>query len=301
MLGVLRTAFSDPVFAAYALRARLGRGGLLRRYAELARGDGIDRLYFVLSFDCDTMDDVAVVWGVHSRLLDMGVKPVYAVPGELLIKGEKTYRRILESGGEFINHGYTEHTYFDVDRGEHASCFFYDRLPADVVSEDIRNGDRCLREFLGHPVQGFRAPHFGTFQKPSQLKFMHAVLAELGYLFSTSTVPLYGLRYGPLVRKFGLCEIPVSGMADRPLTILDTWGCFEAPDRVLAPEDYFRQGVAAAGSMAVGGAGLLNYYADPSHIHDQEIFFKTVEHWLSVAKPVNYREFIGCVPCNGKS
>jgi len=266
----------------------------------LARNAGFDQLYFTLSFDCDTMDDIAVVWDVHSRLLDMGIRPTYAVPGELLIKGEKIYRRILEAGGEFINHGYTEHTYFDTARGEHASCFFYDQLPVATVEEDIRNGDRCLREFLGYPVQGFRAPHFGTFQKVSQLDFLHAVLAELGYLFSTSTVPLYGFRYGPLFKEFGLCEIPVSGMADRPLTILDTWGCFMAPDRVLVPEDYFRQGVAAAQTLADGGAGLLNYYADPSHIHDQEIFFKTVECWLSVAKPVNYRELMEHLPCNKK-
>jgi len=300
MLGALKAVLGNPLFAVYALRAKLGRGGLLRRYARLARNAGFDQLYFTLSFDCDTMDDIAVVWDVHSRLLDMGIRPTYAVPGELLIKGEKIYRRILEAGGEFINHGYTEHTYFDTARGEHASCFFYDQLPVATVEEDIRNGDRCLREFLGYPVQGFRAPHFGTFQKVSQLDFLHAVLAELGYLFSTSTVPLYGFRYGPLFKEFGLCEIPVSGMADRPLTILDTWGCFMAPDRVLVPEDYFRQGVAAAQTLADGGAGLLNYYADPSHIHDQEIFFKTVECWLSVAKPVNYRELMEHLPCNKK-
>lgn len=300
MLGALKTAFKNPVFAAYALRARLGCGNLLKRYVASARNVDVNQCYFTLSFDCDTEDDIAVVWGVHSRLIAMGVRPVYAVPGELLIKGEKIYRRILEAGGEFINHGYTEHTYFDTARGEHASCFFYDQLPSARVEEDIRNGDRCLREFLGHPVQGFRAPHFGTFQKVSQLNFLHTVLAELGYLFSTSTVPLYGFRYGPLFRKFGLWEIPVSGMADRPLTILDTWGCFMAPDRVLTPEDYFLQGIAAARNLADGGVGLLNYYADPSHIHDQELFFKTVEYWLSVAKPVNYRELMEHVLCKKK-
>lgn len=298
MLKKISKALADPAMAAYFLRDKVDPRGLWLRYGALARRVGLDRLYFVLSFDCDIEDDIRVVWEVHTRLANMGAKPVYAVPGELLERGEAVYRRILEAGGEFINHGYTEHTYYDTERSAHASCFFYDQLPLDTVRGDIVNGDRCLKEVLGVEPRGFRAPHFGTFQKEKQLSFMHSVLSELGYAFSTSTTPLYAFRKGPIFRDFGVREIPVSGMGSSPLTILDTWGCFMAPGRSLGPDDYYMEGVTAAESFGRAGVGILNYYADPSHIYDQDIFFKTVEKWLAVATPVTYRELLENMQCN---
>ena len=99
---------------------------------------------------------------------------VYAVPGVLMRKSAEVYRRIADAGGEFINHGYHDHTYFDEARGRYASQFFYDRLPLETVRNDIIEGDRNIRETLGIVPKGFRAPHFGTFQKPAQLRFQHA-------------------------------------------------------------------------------------------------------------------------------
>ncbi|MBI4796652.1 MAG: polysaccharide deacetylase family protein, partial [Deltaproteobacteria bacterium] len=234
----IKEALTNPVGFAYRVRACLDRPGLWRRYASLARGTGLQRLFFILSLDCDTLDDISVAWEVHTRLVDLGIKPVYAVPGELLQKGEKVYRRIHESGGEFLNHGYTEHTYFDPVQKAYDSCFFYDRLPRGRVRQDIIEGDACLREVLGTAPQGFRAPHFGTFQQPEQLRFLHGVLGELGYRFSTSTMPVYAFRYGPVFKQFGVWEIPVSGRESSPLKILDSWTCFMAPDRTLTPGCY---------------------------------------------------------------
>lgn len=261
----------------------------MQRYALLARGAGFRRLYLVLSFDCDTLDDVNVAWGVHSRLLDMGIKPVYAVPGQLLEKGARVYARIRDAGGEFMNHGYTEHTYFDTAQGEHASCFFYDELPLETVRQDVVQGDACLKQVLGIQPRGFRTPHFGSFQKPRQLRFLHSVLRQLDYRFSTSTSPLYAFRYGPAFERYGIREIPVSGMASSPLRILDSWTCFRAPGRTLTPADYLREGFAAAAMYGERGIGLLNYYADPLHIHESPQFFDTVAQWAKVAKPVNYQ------------
>ncbi|MDP2430940.1 MAG: polysaccharide deacetylase family protein [Pseudomonadota bacterium] len=298
MLRKLVSALSSPVDLAYRGRAALAPRGLWNRYAERCRGAGLNKLYFVLSFDCDTVEDAEVAWSVHSRLLDMGVMPVYAVPGELLNRGEAVYRKILETGAEFINHGYREHTYFDSDRGAYASCFFYDQQPRETVREDIVQGDRNLRETLGVQARGFRAPHFGTFQRPAQLRFQHQVLRELGYAFSTSTVPTYAYRFGPVFRRFGLAEIPVSGMGARPLHILDTWTCFEAPNRRFQPQDYLQEGGLAAERFAAIGAGILNYYADPSHIHDRPEFFETVARWAQVAKPVTYVKLLEELQCN---
>lgn len=140
--------------------------------------------------------------------------------------------------------------------------------------------------------QGFRAPHFGTFQRPDQLRFQHGVLRELGYAFSTSTVPLFSFRFGPAFRDFGVLELPVSGMGSRPLRILDSWGCFEAPGRRFGPADYVTQGRLMADRYRALGVGLLNFYADPSHIHDRPEFFETVAYWASIARPVTYSQLL---------
>src|SRR5712691_4605744 len=118
VLRKFKTALTNPMLAAYALWAKLEPRSLLNRYETLAlKRAGLDRLYMVMSLDCDTTDDIRVAWDLNSRLLDMGIKPVYAVPGELLQEGEKVYRRIAETGAEFLNHGYTKHARFDETRG----------------------------------------------------------------------------------------------------------------------------------------------------------------------------------------
>lgn len=292
MLNKVAALLSDPYRVLYGLRARAARDGLDRRYKEAAIQAGMRNLFLTLSFDCDTREDAEVAVAVHERLAEFGVTPTYAVPGELLQRGEKAYGRILEAGGEFINHGYREHTYFDTARGAYASCFFYDQQTLETVHEDIVLGDRNMRSVLGVQARGFRAPHFGTFQKPAQLRFQHGVLKELGYAFSTSTVPLYAYRYGPAFRDFGVLELPVSGMGSRPLRILDSWTCFEAPNRRFGPADYSREGRVAADRYRSLGVGLLNFYADPSHIHDKPEFFETVAYWAQVARPVTYNQLL---------
>ena len=292
LVGRIRSIVNDPVTSWYRARSRFGSSGLHRRYADLCRRRGLDRLFFVLSLDCDTEEDIRAAWGVHTRLVDMGIRPVYAVPGELLRKGEKVYRRISGAGGSFINHGGRSHTYFDGDSKRYRSCFFYDQLPQDVIHEDVIDGDACLKDVLGIAPKGFRTPHFGTFQKPKQLRFLHRILRELGYSFSSSTVPIYGFRYGPMFDRFGVFEFPIGGRAATPFLTLDTWSCFAAPNRQLMPEDYKREGSQIADLMSGLGVGLLNYYADPSHVCDGEIFFETIARWCEIAEPVTFDDLV---------
>ena len=296
MLAKALSVLGDPVQLGYRGLAAAAPERLWRRYGRLTSAAGIDKLYFVLSFDCDTEDDIRVVGDVDARLRDVGVSPVYAVPGELLQKGEKIYSGIAASGGEFINHGYRDHTYFDIERGRYASCFFYDQLSLDVVREDIVRGDHNLRTTLGVAPKGFRAPHFGTFQKPRQLRFQHSVLQELGYSFSTSTLPLYAYRFGPAFREFGVLELPVSGMGSMPLRILDSWTCFAAPERRFGPKDFVREGRLAGERFGALGVGLLNFYADPSHIHDRHEFFEVASYWAKIAKSVTYGQLLAELP-----
>ena len=131
--------FSPQIAARAArLRARVDEGGWMRRQAKLARRAGIDGLYLVLSFDCDTDEDARSRSEVHERLLELGVRPVYAVPGELLGEARASTGASPKTGAEFLNHGGREHTYFDEELGRHASCFFYDEQDPDAVRDGHR-------------------------------------------------------------------------------------------------------------------------------------------------------------------
>jgi len=252
----------------------------------------VNGLFLVLSFDCDTDEDAEVAWEVQQRLNDMGVYPVYAVCGELLRRSAPVYRRIADSGSEFINHGGRQHTEIDPDTGLYRSCFFYDRLPRETIREDILAGDQAVREVIGRPPSGFRAPHFGTFQAREDLRFQHELGQALGYRYCTTTLPEWGLRRGPLFKDFGLYEFPVSGRGSAMDVILDSWCCFQAPDRILGPDDYLREATHALSLYAHGGAGVLNYYADPCHVAAQPRFFEAVAEWVKLAKPCSYSELL---------
>ena len=291
-LSRVAAAVADPRSATYRLRSRVDRSGLFARHGRLARRVGLDRVWLVLSFDCDTPQDAEVAWDVHERLLGLGVCPVYAVPGELLRGAAEVYGRIAATGAEFINHGDRMHAFFDEAAGRWASSFFYDQQPREVLREDVLGGDRAVRDVIGRAPHGFRTPHFGTFQADEQLRWLHGVVGELGYRFSSSTVPSWGFREGPVFNRFGRLELPVSGGGEAPLSILDTWSCFEAPDRVRTPADYERDAAALGAALAEAGAGVLNVYGDPSHIHGRDEFFRAVEGWLDVARPAGYDELL---------
>lgn len=291
-MSKIQTILADPLGFVYEQWGKWDPSFLFNRYQKLAKRSGFNELFFILSFDCDTVEDIKVVWDVHAQLLELGVLPVYAVPGELLKKGEKTYARIRDTGAEFINHGYTEHTYFDQSVAAYRSCFFYDQLSLDTVREDIIRGDHCLKEVLGISAQGFRVPHFGTFQKEAQLRFVHATLKTLGYHFSSSSMPRLGFRHGPIIDRFGILELPVGGRVSRPLEVFDTCGYFMAPDRDKTADDYGQEGIKIANKFARKGVGLLNFYADPIHIHDSPVFFETVARLASIAKTTSYQKLL---------
>jgi hypothetical protein len=291
ILRKLKIAAENPTLAGYYVWSRIDADRLINSYQQRAAKAGLDRLYFILSFDCDRPEDIDAAMDVHWRLMDLGICPAYAVPGELLKIGAKAYQRIAATGAEFLNHGHRWHMYFDPEAGDYRSCFFYDELPQNVVEEDVLLGDQCVKDVIGRRPTGFRTPHFGTFQRETELRFLHRILARLGYLFSTSTTPGFGLRYGPAFRRYGLLEIPVSGRGYSPFEILDSWSCFAAPGRKLTPQDYRRDAVRMAERLQ-GRAGLLNYYCDPSHIVDQPVFFETIQKLVKLAEPLSYGKFV---------
>jgi hypothetical protein len=291
-MGIVRRFANDPVEATFLAWSRAHPGSLFRRYSARARRAGLSGPRLVLSFDCDTDADAEVVEAMHERLRGLGAQPVYAVPGEVLRRGGAVYRRISDSGAEFLNHGHADHTVHLPDGSLGPESLFYDQVDHAAVRRDIELGDQDVRDVLGVQPRGFRTPHFGTFQRPAQLRFLYSVLTDLGYEYSSSTVPLYGLRYGPVYSRHGVSELPVTGTGSAPLEILDSWGCFAAPDRVRTPADYLEEAKSSARLHLSGGTGLLNFYADPAHVHASEEFFEAVRVLLQRAPSVSYSELL---------
>ena len=72
---------------------------------EKASAAGVNRLFLILSFDCDAPEDIEASAVMYERLRAIGVQPEFAVPGELLLRGRTAYRSIAGAGCEFLNHG----------------------------------------------------------------------------------------------------------------------------------------------------------------------------------------------------
>ncbi|HYM11519.1 MAG TPA: polysaccharide deacetylase family protein [Bryobacterales bacterium] len=283
----------DPWRLLYYWRSRHQRAALFAAYDRKAHAAGLDCLHFVLSFDCDTPDDIEASEIAEARLRKMGVKPVYAVPGELLEQGRAVYGAIARRGAEFLNHGFREHVRWDRAVGAYRSCLFYDQISREEAAEDIRCGHAALEQILGVRPRGFRTPHFGTFQKRSQLRWLHWFLRGLGYEFSSSTMPGMAFRYGARFSRLGLFEFPLSGGFTYPLRLLDSWGCYRAPGRTLGEAAYRDEGRQWASLLRRERyAGILNYYVDPSHIVRSEAFFETVHAWTEAAHNCSYAELL---------
>lgn len=285
----LSLCVKDPVSFFYIWKSRLFKNKLYQRYQNMSNQCSLSKCYLILSFDCDTDDDIKVIWDLHRKLNDLGITPSYAVPGQLLEKGEREYSKVYESGAMFFNHGYQQHTYYNKRLNEFSSCYFYDQLSLSEVERDIVNGDRCLNKVFGMNIKGFRTPHFGTFQRSGHLNFLYKTLADLNYQFSSSTSPVFAFRYGPFFYRQGICEFPVTGMVRAPMNIYDTWAFFKAPDRLLKKEDYLLEAKKMSKHMS---CGIINIYGDPSHIYDQPHFFSAMKELVSFATPASFGQFV---------
>lgn len=246
-----------------------------RRYSKLARRAGFDRLYLTLSCDCDTPEDIPAAARLHDWLGERGLRATFAVPGTLLREGREVYRRLAREGGRFLNHGALNHT--QAFQGGYRSVSFYHLMSPEEVERDIIEGHRIFSQVLGEPPTGFRAPHFGLL-RGRDLALIHAILARLGYRYSTSTGPAAAFSRGPVWRRKGLVEIPVLGSYVKPLHVLDSWSHLEGPDRFSVGRRYPELLLMTVDRLIRSGVvGVLNYYLDPSHVVDSRPFYDALE------------------------
>ena len=275
-IGNLIEKLSNPRLIGFYILAQIWPDKIQNRSSQDAVKQGLRESVFVLSFDCDTELDISVVEGVHEKLTRSGIKPIYAVPGELLIQGSKIYRRIHDSGAEFINHGYRRHSEVSLPNRKYYGTFFYEKADRAAVVEDIRLGHEAIHKVLGVNASIFRTPHFGGFAKISHLNHVWKTLEALKYEVSTSTTPYFAFVNGPISFHKGICELPVSADPQRPYQILDSWSYAFGGKRSLSKEKYIAAINQLADEMIAGEIRFLNIYADPSQVYDWPEFFEAI-------------------------
>jgi peptidoglycan/xylan/chitin deacetylase (PgdA/CDA1 family) len=275
-IGNLIAKLSNPRLAGFYLLAQIWPNKIVNKGSQDAVKQGLSESVFVLSFDCDTELDISVVENVHKKLVQKGIKPIYAVPGELLIQGSEVYKRIHDSGAEFINHGYRRHSEVSLPDRKYFGTFFYEQAGRAAVVEDIMLGHEAIHKVLGINTTIFRTPHFGGFAKTSQLDHLWKTLRAFKYEVSTSTTPYFAFVNGPISFHGGICELPVSADPQRPYQILDSWSYAFSEKRSLSKEDYIAAINQLADEMIAGKIRFLNIYADPSQVYDWPEFFEAI-------------------------
>jgi peptidoglycan/xylan/chitin deacetylase (PgdA/CDA1 family) len=248
----------------------------IRHYSSLCQAAGVDRLYLLLTFDCDTDLDIDCAPELDADLRRRGVRAGYAVPGVQLEKGASTWRRLAEHGAEFLNHGARAHA--EWRDGRYWPATFYNELTEAEVVEDITSGHHIVAETIGMFPQGFRAPHFGSFQKPEQLELVYRTVRPLGYRYCSTTIPAVALSRGPVVDMGGIAELPTMGSYRYPTTLLDSWTYLTDRTNYALADEYYDLFAETVQRMTEESLpGILTYYADPSHVMGQKPFERTLD------------------------
>jgi len=264
-------------------------------YARHARNLGLDQLYLILSFDCDTPEDIQAADEIHQWLKARGCNGVFAVPGAQLKEGAATYRKMAAEGVKFINHGAAPHT--EWRDGRYWSITFYDRMTPAEVEADIRLGHRIMTDVLGVAPKGFRAPHFGHYQQPEQLQHIYRILESLDYEYTTTTVPRFLISHGPAYRVGKLHEIPISGTYSSPLKILDSWTNLQSPYTPEITDAYSKAFISSVKQLLRAKIpGLINYYVDPAHVAKSPFFYASLNYCLEAGIPfLTYSKFVDMI------
>ena len=246
------------------------------RYSRMAKEQGFDRLYLLLSFDCDTPEDAQAAAVLDEKLKTLGICRSYAVPGTMLEANPDIYRSIFSRGAEFLNHGYLPHT--QLQEGVYRSTTFYAKMETREVIKDVENGHRAVQSVIGKKPAGFRAPHFGRVPLAMQRDVIRPVLKELGEFYSTQTPPIESVNHGPIWWDRHWPEFPMTGQSRAPYSLLDSYSFLQSPEvRRVTPVygEMLMQAIKDLTKWEI--RGLLNIYVDPSHVADDAGFMKAMQ------------------------
>jgi polysaccharide deacetylase family protein (PEP-CTERM system associated) len=122
-------------------------------------------------------------------LLDRrGVQATFFIVGEVIRSAPALIRRIVDAGHEIGCHTDTHRPLWE--------------MTAESFRDEIQRFKSALRDAVGDvPVRGFRAP---TFSIDRRTEWAFRVLAEEGFTYDSSVVPIQGPLYGCPGAPFGI-------------------------------------------------------------------------------------------------
>lgn len=133
---------------------------------------------------------------------DANVKATFFTLGWVASRQPALMRRIAAEGHELASHGWDHQRVFRMDRGSFA--------------EDLVRSRKAIEDASGAAVTGYRAPSFSIDQRTP---WAHEVLAELGFVYSSSVAPVshdhYGWREAP---RFAFKPVACSDLLEIPVT-----------------------------------------------------------------------------------
>ena len=146
------------------------------------------------------------------RVLDLfdeaAVKATFFTLGWVAERHPALVRRIAEAGHEVASHGWDHRRVFTMTEAEFRT--------------DIGDARKAIEDASGTQVTGYRAPSFSI---DARTPWAHEVLAEQGYVYSSSVAPVahdhYGWREAP---RFAWRPVGGAALIELPVTTLDLVG-----------------------------------------------------------------------------
>ena len=127
------------------------------------------------------------------------VKSTFFVLGWVAERLPTLIQDIVNQGHELASHGYDHRRVTEMNKA--------------TFIEDVKKSKQILEDISGAKVIGYRAPSFSI---NDSNKWAYQVLADLGFLYSSSTYPiahdLYGVPHWPRFKyqkEEGIVEIPI--------------------------------------------------------------------------------------------
>lgn len=139
---------------------------------------------------------------------EAGVKGTFFTLGWIAERYPAMMRRIAAAGHEIASHGW-----------DHARVF---TLGREAFAADIERARKVLEDTTGQRVIGYRAPSFSI---DARTPWAHEVLAEQGYVYSSSVAPIvhdhYGWREAP---RFAFRPVSGADLIEIPVTTAEVAG-----------------------------------------------------------------------------
>lgn len=139
---------------------------------------------------------------------EAGVKGTFFTLGWIAERYPAMMRRIAAAGHEIASHGW-----------DHARVF---TLGREAFAADIERARKVLEDVTGQRVTGYRAPSFSI---DARTPWAHEVLAEQGYVYSSSVAPIvhdhYGWREAP---RFAFRPVSGAELIEVPVTTAEVAG-----------------------------------------------------------------------------